>query len=141
MDLSKVASENTQAAWRHSDVLLMIWASHFLLSVPRELNKMLVQTYSKLVASIAKQWPAQCFVIQNNKFWLVSFQLKIRNVKLYKVLRINISAFPEISDIPDKYDNLLLMSLLSVLHEDKIKTLLSQQIKKLTRCYFATSML
>ena len=48
---------------------------------------------------------------------------------------------PEISDIPDKYGNLLLMSSLSVLHEDKIKTLLLQQINKLTHCYYAMSML
>ena len=41
----------------------------------------------------------------------------------------------EISDIPDKYGNLTLMSSLPVLHEDGVKTSLSQQINKLTRCY------
>ena len=48
---------------------------------------------------------------------------------------------PEISDIPDKYGNLALMSSLSVLHEDKVKTSLSQQVNKLTPCYYAMSML
>ena len=43
--------------------------------------------------------------------------------------------FPEISDIPDKYGNLVLMSSLSVLHEDRIKS------NKLTRCYYAMSMI
>ena len=47
----------------------------------------------------------------------------------------------EISDIPDKYGNLALMSSLSVLHEDKVKTSLSQQVNKLTPCYYAMSML
>ena len=42
--------------------------------------------------------------------------------------------FPEISDIPDKYGNLVLMSSLSVFHEDRIKS------NKLTRCYYAMSM-
>ena len=46
---------------------------------------------------------------------------------------------PEISDIPDKYGNL--MSSLSVLHDDRIKTSFSQQISKLARCYCAMSML
>ena len=40
------------------------------------------------------------------------------------------------SDI-GKYGNLALMSLLSVLHEDRVKTLLPQQINKLTSCYYA----
>ena len=44
---------------------------------------------------------------------------------------------PEISDIPDKYGNLALMSSLSVLEKDRVKTSLSQQVKKLTRCYYA----
>ena len=48
---------------------------------------------------------------------------------------------PEISDIPEKYDNLVLMSSLSVLHEDRVKTSLSQQINRLTRCYYTMSML
>ena len=40
--------------WHHSDVLLMIWTSHFLLSVSREPNKVLSKTWSNLVASKAK---------------------------------------------------------------------------------------
>ena len=48
---------------------------------------------------------------------------------------------PDISDIPDKYGNLALMSSLSVLQEDRVKASLSQQIKKLTRCYYAMIML
>ena len=47
---------------------------------------------------------------------------------------------PEISDIPDKYGNLALMYLLSVLHEDRVKTSLSQQVNKLTLCFYAMSM-
>ena len=46
----------------------------------------------------------------------------------------------EMSDIPDKYGNLALTSSLSVLHEDRVKSSLSQQIKKLTRCYYAMGM-
>ena len=44
---------------------------------------------------------------------------------------------PGISDIPDKYGNLALMSSLSVLHEDRVQTSLS--VNKLTRCYYAMS--
>ena len=47
---------------------------------------------------------------------------------------------PEISDIPDKDGNLALMYLLSVLHEDRVKTSLSQQVNKLTLCFSAMSM-
>ena len=46
-----------------------------------------------------------------------------------------------ISDIPDKYGNQALMPSLSVLQEGKIKTSLSHQVNKLTRCYYATIML
>ena len=48
----------SSVGWRHLDVLLMIWTSHFLLSVSTESNKMLVKTSSKLVAKKAKQWTA-----------------------------------------------------------------------------------
>ena len=41
---------------------------------------------------------------------------------------------PDISDIPNKYGNLVLMSSLPVLHKDNIKTSLSQQINKLLLC-------
>ena len=40
--------------WRHSDVLLMIQTSHFLITVSIEPNKMLVKTCSNLVARKAK---------------------------------------------------------------------------------------
>ena len=45
------------------------------------------------------------------------------------------------SDIPDKYGNLALISSLSVFHEDRVKTLLSQQFNNLTRRYYAVCML
>ena len=51
------------------------------------------------------------------------------------VLRSIYQMVSEISDIPDKYGNLTLMSSLPVLHEDRVKTSLSQHINKLTRCY------
>ena len=48
---------------------------------------------------------------------------------------------PEMLNIPDKYSHLALMSPLSVLKEDRVKTLFSQQIKKLTSYFYAMSIL
>ena len=47
----------------------------------------------------------------------------------------------EMSNIPDQYGYIALMPSLSVSHEDRVKTSLSQQVNKLTHFYYATSML
>ena len=57
-------------------------------------------------------------------------------------IEINIyQIIPEMSYIPDQYGNIALMSSLSVLHKDRVKTSLSQQFNKLTRFYNVTNIL
>ena len=47
-----------------------------------------------------------------------------KNFNLHNLLTLIYQMIPEMSDISDKYSNLTLMSSLSVLHKDRIKTLL-----------------
>ena len=96
----------------------MIWTNHFLLSMSRKANKILVKTCSKLVARKPKQCTAMIFH-PNYKIWTGKFPKQIRNFKLYNVLRWIYQMISEISNIPDKYSNLLLISSLSVLHKEK----------------------
>ena len=63
------------------------------------------------------------------------------NCAKINILRPICQIIPEMPDIPDQHGNIALMPLLPVLHEDRVKTLLSQQVNKLTRCYYAMSML
>ena len=141
IDLSKITSENTRVAWADVTQMYSWWYKQVILDV--SINRAKQNACKDLFKVDSQKSKAMDGNALSSK--LTNLDRLVSNTnkecQTINVLRSMYQTFPEISDISDKYGNLLLMSSLSVLHEDKIKTSLSQQINKLTRCYYAMSML
>ena len=137
--------------------------SYFLMSLSTEPNNILCKDLFKICSQRGKamnckasaskltnsKWPISSYTNRKCQFRSSAskligtghFPTQIGNVNLHNMLRSICHIVPEMSDISDQYGNIALRSLVLILHKDRVKTLHSKQLNKLTCCYYAMSML